>query len=273
MATLANLLRNSLRAGWGEVMLNKLALRWKERATRVERPEVERWCRAQTSDPESWALALDAKIWNEAKRFARDQKAVASERLNQLGLDLGGGGAYDLLYFLVRVLRPDTVVETGVAAGFSSRAMLSALRENGHGKLYSSDFPYFRLPDPEKFVGYIVEPDLRDRWELHTRGDQVNLQEISLKIERVDLFHYDSDKSVAGRNSALVTMNPLFHDTTLIIYDDIQDNGHFRRLVEQSGQPYLVFEFEGKWLGLTGGPTWLFEQSAGAERAQAGSAL
>jgi hypothetical protein len=35
-------------------------------------------------------------------------------------------------------------------AGFSSSAILTALKENGEGILYSSDFPYFRIKNPEK---------------------------------------------------------------------------------------------------------------------------
>ena len=146
---------------------------------------------------------MDPAIWKEAKAFARRQREYAAKKLSGLGLDLGGGGAYDLLYFVTRLLRPTTVVETGVAAGFSSRAFLTALRENGQGQLHSSDFPYFRIERPERFVGYLVEPDLRDDWDLHILGDHKNLPLIAGKAETIDLLHYHSDKSYAGRSYAL----------------------------------------------------------------------
>ena len=57
-------------------------------------------------------------------------------------MSLGGGGNFILLYFLTRKFNK-VVVETGVAAGWSSLAILGAFEKNGEGKLYSSDFPYF----------------------------------------------------------------------------------------------------------------------------------
>ena len=46
-----------------------------------------------------------------------------------------------LLYVISRILKPQTVVETGVAAGTSSFGILSALCDNHYGHLYSIDLP------------------------------------------------------------------------------------------------------------------------------------
>lgn len=205
-------------------------------------------------DMTSWARNLDEASWSEAEQFCLRQRAVASARLWEVGLDLGGGGAYDLLYFLVRVLRPQTVVETGVAAGFSSSAILLALKRNGAGHLYSSDFPYFRLAEPGRYVGMLVADELRSRWTLRCDGDRNNLPWIVKQVETIDLFHYDSDKSIDGRNFALRTVQSKLGDNAVIIFDDIQDNRHFRDLMAQMNRPFLVFAFEGKWLGMVGGP-------------------
>jgi predicted O-methyltransferase YrrM len=77
----------------------------------------------------------------------------ASKTLNSISHSLGGGGAYSLIYFHCRILKPKIAVETGVANGWSSFAILESLRKNGQGKLYLSDFPYFKLKDPEQFIG------------------------------------------------------------------------------------------------------------------------
>ena len=48
-------------------------------------------------------------------------------------------GSAFLLYALVRTLKPNTILETGVANGHSSYFILSALRANGGGLLHSVD--------------------------------------------------------------------------------------------------------------------------------------
>jgi len=257
MTMISNVISNGLRPGYGREMLHKVALRWRERDRRGESAAVRQWCMAQASDAGRWAKRLDPALWGEASHFAAEQAAMARERLAPIGVELGGGGAYDLLYFLTRFLRPRVVVETGVAAGFSSRAFLHALARNGSGVLRSSDFPYFRLAEPEKYVGLLVEPEFRAHWTPLLKGDRMNLPEIAAGTDRVDLFHYDSDKSYEGRAFALRQMEPKLTDQTVVIFDDIQDNWHFRDISE--GRDRLVFSFEGKWIGVTGGPKRFYE--------------
>ena len=45
------------------------------------------------------------------------------------------------LYFLVRELKPEKIIETGVHRGVSSLFILQALEDNGKGELYSIDLP------------------------------------------------------------------------------------------------------------------------------------
>ena len=53
------------------------------------------------------------------------------KKLSKLEVSLGGGGNYILLYFLIIKFKPQNVVETGVAAGWSSLFILRALKKNG----------------------------------------------------------------------------------------------------------------------------------------------
>jgi predicted O-methyltransferase YrrM len=169
-------------------------------------------------------------------------------------MDLGGGGHSPLLYFFTRHLNPDIVIETGVAAGWSSQAILTALKDNqSGGHLYSSDFPYFRYKNPEKLVGYVVDDSLKNNWSLFIDGDQNNLPKIVEQVHQpVALFHYDSDKSIEGRNFAYNLLSNKLSKNAVVIFDDIQDNLHFKNFVEKQNMPYKVFEFKGKYIGLTG---------------------
>jgi len=249
----ANIIANALKPGSAREMARKVALRLRERRTRAERNKIEEWCHANSRDVAEWANGLDPNLWSEAVEFAEKQRLTADKQLSEVGVDLGGGGAYHLLYFLTRLLRPQTVVETGVAAGFSSRAFLSALRRNGSGRLFSSDFPYFRLHAPERYIGILVEPELRSDWQPLINGDRRNLLEILDKVSEINLVHYDSDKSYEGRSFAIHTLAPKLTHDAVVLFDDIQDNWHFRDIASE--RPFLIFAFEGKWVGMIGGPS------------------
>ena len=146
-------------------------------------------------------------------------------------------------------MKPKTVVETGVAAGFSSYSILEALSRNGGGKLFSSDFPYFRVKNPEKFIGYVVPDSLRTNWSLDIRGDEFAIPAICKNVDTIDMFHYDSDKSYSGRLFAIQQIQKKLSSNSIVLIDDIQDNLFFKNLMDYLRCEYQVFEFEGKYVG------------------------
>lgn len=153
---------------------------------------------------------------------------------------------------MTRLVEPSCVVETGVAAGFSSSAFLEAMDKNGKGHLYSSDFPYFRLDNPERYIGILVEDKIKKRWSLFVEGDKNNIPKISKKIDRIDILHYDSDKSYEGREYVFQALKDKMHEKSVIIYDDIEDNNHFYYINKRLNSKCLVFEFENKHVGVVG---------------------
>jgi predicted O-methyltransferase YrrM len=222
---------------------------------RDQRAAADAWAADRTLDLDAWAGALDPDLWAESRAFS-----VAAERRNrqalaESGVVMGGGGHTPLLHFLVRLTRPDTVVETGVAAGWSSYAILDAMARNGRGHLYSSDLPYLRVPDAERAIGRLVPHELRDRWTLEIEGDRVNLPRIVERCGPVDLVHYDSAKSARARRSALSVLEPHLAPGAIVVMDDIGDNLYFRdwAAARGAGDP-AVFTFQRKHVGLVGDP-------------------
>lgn len=250
MTSMATLLRNARRPGWGPTMAHKVWLRLAAVPRRREPPASARWCARVATDVGGWARERDAALWEQAMITAADQAEHAAGCLLDLGLDLGGGGHHPLLTFLVRWRRPARVLETGVAAGFSSRAILLALRANGAGELRSSDFPYFRLDDPERYVGFLVEPELRQGWRVEVDGDRTNLPRLLADWPTLNLLHYDSDKSTSGRRFAERLVLPRIAPGGFAVFDDIQDDLSFRRLTQRLDWPWWVFPFEGKHVGV-----------------------
>ncbi len=86
------------------------------------------------------------------------------------------------LYAVLRHVRPQTAVETGVANGFSTAFSLLALQQNGEGHLHSVDLPreVGRDYEPGTFFegegragipsgsepGWLIPPELKERWTL-----------------------------------------------------------------------------------------------------------
>jgi len=90
------------------------------------------------------------------------------------------------LYGLARLLRPTTVVETGVADGRSSFMILSALERNGHGTLYSFDV----RPD----AGSLARGHAQ--WNLTISDAQDPRSSFTEGLDRldvIDMFVHDSD--------------------------------------------------------------------------------
>jgi predicted O-methyltransferase YrrM len=205
-------------------------------------PENDEWIVANSIPAEKIAISLDSGLWNEALQFSESLQKRAAAILEGIPYELGGGGHDVFLYWLTRYARPKVIVETGVAAGWTSTAFLAAIAKNGTGKLYSSDFPYFRLPNPEQFIGILVEEELRRNWVLEVNSDEVNLPRILGGLDEVDLFHYDSDKMASGREFAVELVRKKLSPTGLIIMDDIWNDDWFRIYVTREALPHFVID-------------------------------
>tara|TARA_B110000116_G_C16761545_1_gene548684 strand:+ start:117 stop:893 length:777 start_codon:yes stop_codon:yes gene_type:complete len=251
--TLKNIFIQAIKPKRFVVMLKKLYLRFFDSKGLISYDENLKWLDSKCILFEEFANKLDSNLWTKSIDVCNKIRLDSKKRLKKIKYDLGGGGFYPLLYFIVRYSKPQVVVETGVAAGFSSYAILKAIEENKSGRLFSSDFPYFRIPNPEKYIGIIVPKEIKNSWELFVEGDRVNLPLILKKVNTIDIFHYDSDKSYLGRKNSLKLLKKYVNDKTIIIMDDIQDNSFFHDYVlKLTHSNWYVFHFEGKYIGYVG---------------------
>jgi len=212
------------------------------------------WClRHSTAFPE-WARRVDPALWDETLEVARRIHQDAAQIIPGLPITGGqagatGGGGCDVrkLYFLARRLKPQVIVETGVSAGYSSRAFLEAIRANGSGRLYSSDLPIYLT---RAQVGCLVPDSLREPWTLYYDGDAVNLPRIFSDAPAIDLFHYDSDKALAAKEQVFAAVRPRLRPGGVVVVDDIDRDAFFQRLAGAWHRDYLVFRTVGV-LGLS----------------------
>lgn len=124
-------------------------------------------------------------------------------------------GALCELYSLVRITGAGTIVETGVAGGFSTTAFLAALEANGEGKLYSID-----AADRSK-VGWAVPHRLRGRWDLRLGTSKKILPPLLDELGSLDIFMHDSDHTYETMMFEFETAWPRIRSAGLLVSDDI----------------------------------------------------
>jgi len=126
-----------------------------------------------------------------------------------------------ILYCLVRVLKPDIVLETGVANGVSSAYILKALDENQKGVLISVDLPSVALKAIfHKDSGWVVPDELRKRWRLYLGKSSSVLPRILPMLSGVDLFFHDSDHSYSNMMFEFRTVYPFLRQGGVLTSDD-----------------------------------------------------
>lgn len=252
MKSILNIASFSLDRDNFRVLLQKLWRRLQKKNKSVSQLENLKWLEDSAISADEFCKIIDSKMWAEAKARYSVVKRKAEKQSKKLSFSLGGGGAVDVLYFLARKTKPKVILETGVGAGHSSLAFLTAIDDNCIGVLFSSDLPYFRLENPEQYVGFVVPKNLRKNWRLHLKGDSLNLSKILPEIETIDLFHYDSDKSFTGRANVLKMLHGKIATATIVI-DDIQDNDHFYNLAMSDlfkGKSVFVIREKNKYVGI-----------------------
>jgi hypothetical protein len=107
-----------------------------------------------------------------------------------------------LLYVLVRAVRPEVVVETGVSSGYSARLMLEAMQRNERGTLWSIGIQKIAVGPMdvevagavrERPVGWLVPEGLRQRWRLRVGASEDLLPGVLEREARpLGIFIHDS---------------------------------------------------------------------------------
>lgn len=135
----------------------------------------------------------------------------------------------DLLYAIVRALKPRLVVETGTFSGISSTYIARALRENGRGRLITCEM------DP------VVHENACERFRAEGLSSTIDCRlgsSLDLQIDdEIDLLYCDSDLKVRGAEVRrfIGNVNPF----GLILMHDAGSRFHFVR------QAALEMEAEG----------------------------
>ncbi|HEY1197830.1 MAG TPA: class I SAM-dependent methyltransferase [Thermoplasmata archaeon] len=186
--------------------------------------EIVEWGGVQTTDryeflaslgiPEGAARSYDTELETALKQ----NPYVRVEGLPFSGRWAVARGAASVLYAIARSRRPTYVLETGVANGFSSYAILSALAANEVE--HPGDGGFLTSFDPAPDTGRLVPVELRKgRWDL-VRG-------VFDTPSRFDLFFHDSLHTYANMLREYWLAWPGLPDGGLLLSDDVESNFAF----------------------------------------------
>lgn len=182
------------------------------------------------------------------ERIYPDTFEFATHQQETCPIKMGGPGALELIYYACEFTNAKSMVETGVAYGWSSLAALLSL-EKRNGTLYSSDMPYLGQ-DGDQYVGYVVPENLKKFWKLFRFADRESLPKIFQEQKNYDVVHYDSDKAYNGMLWAYEELYTNLRKGGVFISDDINDNSAFQDFCEQKNIKPTVVSFEGKYIGV-----------------------
>lgn len=155
------------------------------------------------------------------------------------------------IYFILRCMKPDVVVESGVSHGASSWNILNALHKNNKGMLYSVDLPDkdgIRLYNVENFrkeIGWVVPDALRSRWHLELGDAKQLLPALLQRLGSIDVFFHDSDHSYEFMKFEYQTAYPHLKKGGLLLSDDVHLHAAFEEFVNEKKMEAIRFHAKG----------------------------
>jgi len=130
-------------------------------------------------------------------------------------------------YAAVRALRPDCIVETGVANGVSSSYLLLALQKNKRGHLHSIGLGDRAFLLVGRDLGWLVPEWLRATWQVHLGDARDILPRLLNRLGKIGVFIHDSLHTYDHMMWEFETAYPHLLSGGLLISDDASWNNSF----------------------------------------------
>ncbi|MEX2375496.1 MAG: class I SAM-dependent methyltransferase [Dehalococcoidia bacterium] len=179
----------------------------------------------------------------------RPQVEEARSRCAASPVSMGGAADLSLIFSLAEAVAAVKVVETGVAYGWSSLALLSSLSRRPGSLLISVDRPYPGLKN-DPYVGIAVPDEYRANWRLLRESDRRGIPQALELAGAPDICHYDSDKSYEGRMWGYRRLWNALRPGGLLVSDDISDNTAFLDFADRTGAPSSIVASGSKFVGV-----------------------
>lgn len=155
-----------------------------------------------------------------------------------------------LLYHLCYVTKPSIVVETGVANGFSSSYILSAMEKVNHGKLFSIDGIIRPWHTAEK-IGLAIPANLKKRQNLILGNASKELEKLLDEINQIDIFIHDSSHTYQNMKKEFRIAWPHIMKGGFLFSDDVSQHDAFLDFADEINvNPIIISKDQDNHVGL-----------------------
>ena len=139
----------------------------------------------------------------------------------------------------VRHLKPDVVVETGVARGVTSRLALEAMSLNNKGHLWSIDLPHPYSPELHHETAAAIPGSIHPRWTYIRGSSRRRLRSLLAQLGQVDMFVHDSLHTARNMGFEMKAVWPTLPGGGVMLVDDVH-NQSFAKFVSHTGNPEAI---------------------------------
>jgi hypothetical protein len=157
------------------------------------------------------------------------------------------------LYLMVRALRPQVAIETGVLHGMTSIFLLRALECNGCGRLIAVDLPsyaesgpankdgYHAVLPPGKEPGWIVPRDRYSNFDIRLGASTEVLPDVTLQDGELGLFLHDSEHTFQTMWFELNWAWDRLARGGVLVCDNIEATSAYADFARRVERPSVVF--------------------------------
>lgn len=149
-----------------------------------------------------------------------------------------------LVSVVVVLIKPLTMIETGVARGYTTAVVLTAMDAAGVGHLYSIDLPALQYEGKEgrAAIGDAVPQEVRRRWTLELGPSRSILPGLATRVAPVDIFLHDADHTYPSQITEYRTVWPHLRPGGVLLSDDVANEAFLEFATDVGVKPFLIWD-------------------------------
>lgn len=172
----------------------------------------------------------------------------AKKKYDLLAVKMGGMADLNLIYNITKKNKPQNILETGVAFGWSTLAFSLSKKKNT--KIFSIDLPY-PFKNSHNYIAKALPVNLKKNIRFFFGIDTEILNQLYYKKKKFDIIHYDSDKSFEARKKNYEIIWKMLRKNGYFISDDISDNTAFEQFIKKFKiKNFYILQCDGKFVGV-----------------------
>ena len=146
-----------------------------------------------------------------------------------------------LLFSICKCIKPNLVIETGIANGFSSCYILSAMEEINKGRLISIDDIFLPWHTKEK-IGSAIPEDIKKRSTIIIGNSIIELKRLIKKEMAIDIFLHDSDHTYQNMMNEFRIVWPNIKKGGFLVSDDVAEHDAFFDFTDEVDKvPIIIY--------------------------------